>query len=114
MNKHLIILLIYTIITILIVVFTNSYHTKKIKELKDENKKIYQKVAQLYTQNKKIIDTINQITKKTDSFLVLDNKYEILYEKNQLKIKSLESKFKKISTIDSFSSNDIRQYFSNY
>jgi uncharacterized protein YlxW (UPF0749 family) len=96
-------------------VYVHNYSGfKKIDVLEKANKELMIKFDSLRNENKELNYSLINLNNKIDSLKNSDNSFKNLFNENQKKIQSLESKYNKISRVDNFTSDDIRRYFSNY
>jgi hypothetical protein len=100
---------------LLIYVYVHNFNGfKKIDILENANKQLMIKFDSLRNENKELNYSLINLNNKIDSLKNSDNSFKNLFNENQKKIQSLESKYSKISRVDNFTSDDIRRYFSNY
>lgn len=87
--------------------------SKQIEELEKKNAQLQKKFDSLTVANKNITIQLSSISSHIDTLNSRDAEYKTLYEENEKQIQKLKRKVTDLSRIDTFSSDDIKKYFSN-
>ena len=92
----------------------NINGSKELDRLKQQNYILQNQFDSLSKENQKITKNILDLDNKIDSLSNIDSIYKIKFYENENEIKNLQKKYKNLNYIDTFKSNDIKKYFSNF
>ena len=92
----------------------NINGSKELDRLKQQNYVLQNQFDSLSKENQKITKNILDLDNKIDSLSNIDSIYKIKFYENENEIKNLQKKYKNLNYIDTFKSNDIKKYFSNF
>lgn len=84
-----------------------------IKQIEKQNLLLQKKIDSLSLINKNITIQISGLSTHIDTIKKRDEQYKKLYDENQSEINKLKKKVSDLSRIDTFTSDDIKRYFSN-
>ena len=87
--------------------------SKKMDKLEIQNQLLIKQLDSLNQENKTISISLSLMDKKIDSLGNTDANFKNLFNENENKIKLLQKKYNNVR-IDTFTSNDIKKFFSNY
>lgn len=84
-----------------------------IKEIEKRNLALQKSFDSLSLVNKNITNRISALSSHIDTLKARDIEYKKLYDENESEINKLKKKVSDLSRIDTFTSEDIKKYFSN-
>jgi peptidoglycan hydrolase CwlO-like protein len=91
----------------------NNDGVDAIKEIEKRNLALQKSFDSLSLMNKKITFHISSLSNHIDSLKTRDEENKKLYDKNESEISKLKKKISDLPHIDTFTTEDIKRYFTN-